>query len=156
KVKNTAVGTDPTEKYYDELVIAGADGTPRLYKMHRTTKRVIGDDANKVREYSPMPGRIYALAFDRNGRTFAAGSSLDGTGELRVYKTADGTLVSKLVAKAGPVYTVAFRPAARPNVAAVWPAGGPALAVRTMSYWPDSKELACAGFDGLVHICNPR
>src|SRR5262249_56580582 len=40
KVKNTAVGTDTTEKYYDELVVGGADGTPRLYKMHRTTKRV--------------------------------------------------------------------------------------------------------------------
>ena len=30
KVKNTAAGTDATEKWYDELVIAGSDGTPRF------------------------------------------------------------------------------------------------------------------------------
>src|SRR5262249_48856868 len=47
---------------YDELLIGGSDGVPRLYKMHRTQKRVIGDDFNKLREYQPMPGRIFALA----------------------------------------------------------------------------------------------
>jgi WD40 repeat protein len=126
KVKNTAEGTDKTEKFYDEVVVGGADGTPRLYQMHRTTKRVIGDDANKLREYAPMLGRIYALAFDPTGKTFAAGSSLDGAGELRVYNTADGKIVSTLQGKPGPVYAVAFR--------------------------PDGKQLASAGFDGIVRI----
>ncbi len=27
---------------YDELIVAGADGVPRLYKMHREVKREIG------------------------------------------------------------------------------------------------------------------
>src|SRR5207237_1064308 len=81
KVKNTAEVTDTTERFYDELLVAGADGTPRLYKMHRTTKRIIGDDANKLREYAPMNGRIFAVAFSPNGGCFAAGSSLNGRGE---------------------------------------------------------------------------
>ena len=67
KVKNTAAGTDTTEKWYDELALAGSDGTPRLYKMHRTQKRVIGDDFNKIREYRAMPGRIHSLDFSPDG-----------------------------------------------------------------------------------------
>ena len=59
-------GEDPSTPYpdeaqkwvevYDELLLGGSDGAPKLYKMHRETKRVIGDDANKVREFEPLPG----------------------------------------------------------------------------------------------------
>ncbi len=129
KVKNTAAGTDQTEKFYDELIIGGDDGVPRLYKMHRTTKRVIGDDANKVREYEKMLGLIYALAFSADGSLFAAGSSLDGQGELRVYQTADGKVVSKLTG-IGPIYSVSFR--------------------------PDGQQVASAGFDGVVRISDAK
>src|SRR5207247_1501165 len=94
KVKSTAVGTDMTEKWYDELLIGGSDGVPRLYKMHRTQKRVIGDDFNKVREYPKMNGRIFGIAFHPDGSKFVAGSSLDLKGEVRVYQTADAKVVS--------------------------------------------------------------
>jgi WD40 repeat protein/mono/diheme cytochrome c family protein len=125
KVKSTAAGTDQSEKWFDELLIGGDDGIPRLYKMHRTTKRVIGDDANKIREYEKMPGLIYTLAFSPDGSTFAAGSSLDGKGELRIYQTADGKVVSKLT-NIGPIYSVSFR--------------------------PDGQVVASAGFDGVVRF----
>ena len=59
---------DVPAKLYDEILVAGADGQPRLYKMHREVKRVIGDDANHVREYEKLPGRIYAVAFDKTGK----------------------------------------------------------------------------------------
>jgi WD40 repeat protein len=130
KVKVDAVGIDKSDKWYDELLIAGSDGEPRLYKMHRETKRVIGDDANKVREYPVMPGRIFALSFNKDGSRFAAGSSLDGTGEVRVFQTADAKQVSKFVGQPGPVYTVA--------------------------YHPDGKIVAEAGFDGMVRLIDPE
>jgi len=129
KVKSTAAGTDMSEKWYDDLIIGGSDGVPRLYKMHRTTKRVIGDDANKLREYPAMTGRIYALRFSPDGSTFAAGSSLDGHGELRVYQTADAKIVSQLEGTVGPIYTVAFS--------------------------PDGKQIASAGFEGVVRLSDP-
>jgi WD40 repeat protein len=118
-----------SEKWYDELLIGGSDGVPRLYKMHRTQKRVIGDDFNKVREYPTMTGRINGVAFSPDGSKFAAGSSLDGTGEVRVYQTADAKVVSKLEGQPGAVYSLAWR--------------------------PDGTQVAVAGFDGTIRLMDP-
>lgn len=113
---------------YDELIIAGSDGKPHLYKMHREKKREIGDDSNKIRDYEPMPGRISAAAFNADGSKFAAVSSLDGKGEVRVYVTDTG---AKVVCEkvTGPVYAVAWH--------------------------PDGKLIASAGFDGTVWLHDP-
>ena len=53
--------------------------------MERVTKRVIGDNANMIRKFPAMEGRIYAIAFAPDGKSFAAGSSLDGTGAVNFY-----------------------------------------------------------------------
>jgi WD40 repeat protein len=122
-------GVDGADKVYDELVVGGSDGKPRLYKMHRTKQRTIGDDDNRLREYAAMPGRLFALKFNKDGSLFAAGSSLDSKGEVRVYKTDDSKEVSKLTG-VGSVYTVAFA--------------------------PDGKTVASAGFDGEVVLSDPN
>jgi WD40 repeat protein len=33
----------------DEIIVGGADGVPKVYRIFRLTKRVIGDDANLIR-----------------------------------------------------------------------------------------------------------
>jgi WD40 repeat protein len=116
------------EKVYDEVIAAGSDGAPRLYKIHREVKRQIGDDANKIREYEAMPGRVSGLAFNADGSKFAAVSSLDGKGEVRVYDTVTG---AKVVCEkvTGPAYAVAWHPA--------------------------GKLIASAGFDGIVWLHDP-
>ena len=126
KVPDDAPGSKPN--VYDELLIAGADGGPRLYKMHRETKRVIGDDANKVKEFDKLPGRVASVQFNADGSKFAAVSSLDGKGEVRVYDTASG---SKVVCQdaAAPAYAVAWS--------------------------SDGKAIASAGFDGVVTLHDP-
>lgn len=110
---------------YDEVLAAGADGTPRLYMMHRERKREIGDDFNKVKEFEAMPGRVSGLKFSPDGARFAAASSLDGKGEVWVYDVATG---KKVVCEkvSGPAYAVAWHP------------GG--------------KQVASAGFDGKVWL----
>lgn len=112
-------------KLYDELLVGGSDGTPRRYKMHREQVRQIGDDANRVMVYDPMPGRLSAVAFSPDGKRFAAASSLDGTGQVRVYDTETGKhVVCEQVP--GPAYTVGWHPA--------------------------GKLVVSAGFDGTVRL----
>jgi WD40 repeat protein len=128
KPKDISVG-EVKEMVYEELLFGGSDGVPRLYKMHRETKRVIGDDANKVREFEAMPGVIESVSFSADGKLFAAGSRLSGTGEVRVYQTDDGKRVSTFEGQKGGVFAVAFR--------------------------PDGKAVASAGFDGVVRLNDP-
>jgi WD40 repeat protein len=117
------------ELLYNEVLVGGADGQPRLYKMHRETKRVIGDDANRIREFEKFPGRIYAVAFNKEGNLFVAGSSLDGVGEARVFEVDSGKRLSTFEGVKTPVYSLAFR--------------------------PDGKAVATAGFDGSVRLNDP-
>lgn len=126
KVPADTPGAKPN--VYDEIVAAGADGKPRLYKMHREVKREIGDDANRIREFEAMPGRVSSVAFNPDGTKFAACSSLDGKGEVRVYDTNTGAkvLCEKVT---GAAYAVAWH--------------------------PEGKLLASAGFDGTVWLHDP-
>src|SRR5262249_7104801 len=99
KVPNDTPGAPA--KLYDELLIGGSDGVPKIYKMHRETKRVIGDDANKVREFEKMPGRIFAGRFNTDGTQFVAGSSFEGKGEVRVYQCGSPSPDERLFALGG-------------------------------------------------------
>ena len=69
----------------DEIVIGGSDGEPKLYRVFRQTIRVIGDDSNLIRKFPGLPGRIYSVAVSNDGKRIAAGSSLDGAGQIGVY-----------------------------------------------------------------------
>ena len=110
----------------DHLLVGGADGVPRLYQMHRTKARKIGDDFNRLRTYEAMPGRIFAVDFNADGSRFVAGSSYNGDGEVRVYQTDDAKIVSKFEGQGGAVYDVAFQ--------------------------PDGKQVASVGFDGMIRL----
>ena len=120
-----AVDRHPTK---DELLIGGADGTPKLYQMYRTKERKIGDDYNNIRNYGTMPGRIFAVKFSPDGNRVVAGTSFDGKGEVRVYETT-GKAVSTFKGINGPIYAIA--------------------------YHPQEAVVATAGFEGIVHLNDP-
>lgn len=69
----------------DEIVVGGADGIPKVYRVFRITARKIGDDSNLIKTLSPMAGRVFGVAVSRDGKRIAAVSSLNGKGELAVY-----------------------------------------------------------------------
>ncbi|MFM9194460.1 MAG: WD40 repeat domain-containing protein, partial [Planctomycetia bacterium] len=76
-----AVDRHPT---LEHVVAAGADGTPRAYRIHRHATRVIGDDANLIFPLYPVSGRVFSLRFSPDGKRVAAVGGLDGRGELVV------------------------------------------------------------------------
>ncbi|HUF63100.1 MAG TPA: DUF1549 domain-containing protein [Verrucomicrobiales bacterium] len=69
----------------DEIVVGGSDGVPQIYRMHRITTRVIGDNANLIRRFPAMEGRIFDVAYSPDGKRIAAGSSLDGQGSVSIF-----------------------------------------------------------------------
>jgi WD40 repeat protein len=120
-----------TPKPYDEMLIGGSDSVPKIYKIHREAKRVIGDDFNKVRDFEAMPGRIHGVSFNADGSQFVVGSSRNSeTGEARVYNVADGKKLATLEGIKGGVYCVAYR--------------------------PDGAQVAVAGFEGIVRLYDPK
>ncbi len=59
---------------------------PKVYRVFRQTARKIGDDANLIRIFPTLPGRIFCVAISRDGSHVAAAATLDGRSEVRVWK----------------------------------------------------------------------
>lgn len=81
----------------NEMVIGGADGVAKVYRIFRETARQIGDDANLIRNLPGMKGRIFSVAINDDATRIAAASTLDGKSEVRVWAyDFDGTLTDEL------------------------------------------------------------
>lgn len=79
----------------DEILVGGADGTPKIYRVFRQTARVIGDDANLVQQMDPMAGRIFDVAISQDGKYLAAASTLDKQSFVKVW-TYDHSLPAEI------------------------------------------------------------
>lgn len=120
-----SVDRHPTK---EEVLCGGADGVPKIYRIFREQARKIGDDFNLIRAFPAMPGRIFSVAFSRDGERIVAGSSLNNAGQVAVFNAADGKQISKFDVTDGGIYAVAFS--------------------------PDAKIVAAAGFSGTVTLLN--
>ena len=143
----------------DEILIGGADGEPKIYRLERKTKRVIGDNAQLMRVLPSLPGRVFGVAFDPSGLRAAAVSSLDGRGHLAVYQTQyDGTLPDDIKtisekrgesrSKAENARMAAYR---ADGIAQSWTTGLPA-GQYTVAFAPGGHTVAVAGGDGLIRF----
>ncbi len=110
----------------DEVLAGGSDGSMKVYKMYRDKARQIGDDFNLIRAYPSLPGRVMCVAFSADGALVAGCSSLDGRGQVMVAQTDDAKQVAKIDVPESGLFTVTFR--------------------------PDAKTIATAGFDGTVRL----
>ncbi|MCZ6674810.1 MAG: DUF1549 domain-containing protein, partial [Verrucomicrobia bacterium] len=89
-----AIDSHPSQ---DHILLGGSDGVPQIYRIHRETHRKIGDNANLIRKYPAMIGRIWSAAFAPDGKTFAAVSSLNGECQINLYKSDyDATITPEL------------------------------------------------------------
>lgn len=134
----------------EQVLVGGADGQPKLYKIFRTRKRIIGDDFNQIRSYQKLPGRIFSLQFNKDGSRFVVGSSTARDGAARIYTT--GVYDEKKVNNGGGLGQTFQEIAKRSKEKALvhdLKGTGPVFAV---AYRPDGKQVAVGGFDGKVRL----
>ncbi len=111
----------------DELLAGGSDGQARIYKMVRDKARQIGDDFNLIRAFPAMPGRVFDVRYSPDGTRVVAGSSFNGTGQVRIFDEAnEKNEIARIDVPQGGIYSVAFS--------------------------HDGKMVAAGGFDGLVRL----
>jgi WD40 repeat protein len=155
-----AVASHPTRA---EVVIGGADGIPKVYRMNRLTKRVIGDDANLVRRMPQMPGRIQSVDVSRDATRIAVGSSLDGAGHIHVYSYEFDASLSDDI-KAIMAKVVSGRSADEKkkveeyvtrNVKRISTANIDA-GIYTVKFHPNGSTVAAAGSDGIIRLIDTQ
>ena len=139
----------------EQVLTGGSDGTPMLYKVFRTRKRIIGDDFNHIRSFKPMPGRIFDLQFSPDGKQFVAGSSTGTSGAARIYTVGDyDTPNINNKGGLGEVRkAIAVRSAQSRLVHELPGVSSPVFAV---AYRPDGQQIALGGFDGTIRLYDAK
>jgi WD40 repeat protein len=144
----------------DEVVVGGADGMPRVYRVYRLTARAIGDDSNLIRELPALTGRINGVAVSPDGKRMAAVSSLDGHGELGIYSYEFNTALpdrikginSKVVTARSAEENKALADYHKEGVHQIAKAAVPDAAIYAVAFRPDGQVVAAAGADGMVRL----
>lgn len=144
----------------DEIVIGGSDGIAKVYRIQRLTKRVIGDDANLIRQMPPMKGRIFSVAVSPDGKRLAAGSSLDGSGEVHIYSYEFNTelpanikaINEKVVTTRTPAEKETLDKYHREGVKLLASADIKTTGVYAVAFRPDGQAVAAAGTDGKIRL----
>ena len=142
----------------NEVLIGGTDGVPQIYRMERITKRAIGDNANLIRKFPAMQGRIFGVDFAPDGKRIVAGASYNATGTVNIYSSEyESALpddVKKLVETAGqkadtdPTIQGYVTKGVKLLSSIPVPTGG----IYAVSFSPDGKTVAAAGQDGTIHL----
>ncbi len=147
----------------DEILVGGSDGTPQIYRMLRKSKRVIGDNANLMRLFDSMPGRIFGVDYSPSGTSIVAGSSLDGAGMVNIYHCDfDGTLTDELIGILQK--TVSSRKpeeqakvlAYRQKDVGLQASMSFDTGIYAVAFHPDGKVIAVSGGDGVVRIIDSK
>ena len=146
----------------ENILVGGADGAPQIYRIFRQTKRVIGDNANLIRKFPDMPGRIFSVRYSEDGNVFAAGSALDGHGQVTVYSAqlpdkipADiKAIQAKRVQQRKPAEIIKLDKFHNDGVKQIAKLDIPASGIYALAFSPDGKTLAAAGSDGHIRFLN--
>ncbi len=146
----------------DEVLLGGADGKAKVYRVFRQTARVIGDDANLIRQMPAMAGRIFSVAISPDGSRLAAAATLDGQSEVRVWNyDFAGTmsdelkqLAAKPAAELSPEEKKRLDDYAGSPVTQVWQAEIADASIYSIRFAAD-QSLIVAGDDGKIRRYDP-
>ncbi|MGZ0173654.1 MAG: DUF1549 domain-containing protein [Planctomycetales bacterium] len=152
-----AVDTHPTR---DEIILGGADGVPKLFRIFRITKRVIGDNANLIRELAPLRGVVFSVDYSADGRRAVAGSSLDGKGDIIVYDTDIDTAAPADIKAILAKRVMSQNAAEKKKVADYQKKSLPVIAtipvedagIYAVRFSPDGKQIVAGGSNGKIRL----
>lgn len=139
----------------NEILIGGTDGMPAIYRMERITKRVIGDNANLIRKFPLMQGRIFGVDFAPDGKRIAAGASHEGTGQVNIYASDyDSTMPDevKTIVETRSGAGKALEDWIVKDVKLIASVPMPTGGIFTVSFSPDGQTVAAAGQDGRIRL----
>lgn len=143
----------------DEILFGGADGIAKIYRTQRVKKREIGDDSNQLWNLPPLDGRIFAVDWSADGKRIAAGSSLDGRGQVGLFGIDPNYQVPGDIDAIIKTPTQKRKAEQNKKLAAYFERGIKTIAkidspasVYAVAFCPDGKQLAAAGSDGKVRL----
>ena len=155
----SAIARHPSQ---DHVLVGGSDGVPRIYRMNRETVRRIGDDANLIRRFPAMKGRIFGVDFAPDGKRIVAASSLDGKGQVAVYSSEYDSTISEELKKALEKVASSWSAEERKlvedfvtsEVKLISQTEIPA-SMYAVQFTPDGSHIVAAGADGTIRFMNP-
>jgi WD40 repeat protein/mono/diheme cytochrome c family protein len=144
----------------DEVLIGGADGVPQVYQVFRKTARRIGDNANLLRKFPAMEGRIFAVDYSNDGKLIAAASSYNGRGAVNLYTgefdpTIPDLLLKAYAGKIASAYNAEEKAAIEKFTTAEVKLVAETkfdVGVYALAFSPDGQTVAAAGEDGHVRL----
>lgn len=140
----------------NEILVGGADGVPQIYRIFRETVRRIGDNANLIRRFPPMEGRIFSGDYSPDGRIIVTASAYHGKGGVNFYSAEfDPTIpadLKKILEQVGSAKDPKVEAWVTSEVKLLKSVPFTKGGVYAVSYSPDGKTVAAAGDEGVVRL----
>ncbi|TVP98214.1 MAG: DUF1549 domain-containing protein [Planctomycetaceae bacterium] len=146
----------------NEILVGGADGVAKVYRVFRETARKIGDDANLIRALPALPGRIFSVSVSPDGSKLAAAATIEGKSEIRVWNynfggatpPEIGPLAAKPPAELTPEEKEVLNAYRQIEGSEVWRSSIDSAAIYAIRFSPDNG-LVASGTDGLLRRFDP-
>ncbi len=151
-----------THPKFEEMVAAGSDGLPKVYRIFREVKREIGDDAQFIADLYSITGRVFSVRFSADGARIAYCGGVDRAGEMVVCSydytnevpKALRDIMGKVPGTRKPEEQKLLDDHRKEGIRELAHASVPQAELYSVAFSPDGARVLVGGSDGMVRIFN--